>query len=111
MYQSDVEGFLHLVEEDLYAAEMFGSEKEFFRKASLCQASFNCTRRNSYKGDTPLNLVRETYQELPVEALVCVTVILDNLLIHYKNELALCRKVGPVGYDLYSLSANSAMFP
>jgi len=43
------------VEEELYAAEPFGSEKEFLKKAE-----FNCKRRNSYKGDTPLNIVRET---------------------------------------------------
>jgi len=76
------------VEEDLYAAEPFGSEKEFLRKAAFYKASFNCTRKNSYKGDTPLNLVRETYPGLPLEALVFIPVILDNLLVQDKDELA-----------------------
>jgi len=93
-YQSDVESFHRLVEEYLYAAEPFGSEKESLRKAVLYQASFNCTRKNSYKGDTPLNLVRETYPGLPLEALVFIPVILDNLLVPYKDELAQLAKVG-----------------
>lgn len=48
------------MEEELYAAEPFGSKKEFLKKAAFYQAEFNCKRRNSYKGDTPLNIVRET---------------------------------------------------
>jgi len=47
------------VEEELYAAEPFGSKKEFLKKAAFYQAEFNCKRRNSYKGNTPLNIVRE----------------------------------------------------
>jgi hypothetical protein len=67
------------------------------RKAAFYQAEFNCKRRNSYKGDTPLNLVRETYPGLPAEALVFIPVILDNLLVQYKDELAQWARVGPEG--------------
>jgi len=46
------------VEEELYAAEPFGSKKEFLKKAAFYQA------------------------------LVFIPVILDNLLVQYKDELA-----------------------
>lgn len=87
-YQSDVETSHRWVEEELYAAETFASEKEFLRKAAYYQAWFNCRRHNRYKGDTPLNLMRETYPGLKAEALVFLPVVLDNLLVQYKAELA-----------------------
>jgi len=55
------------VEEELYAAEPFGSEKEFLKKAAFYQA------------------------------LVFIPVILDNLLVQYKDELAQWARVGPGG--------------
>ncbi|AEJ20650.1 hypothetical protein [Gracilinema caldarium] len=57
-------------------------------KAAYYQAYFNCQRYNHYKGETPLELVRETYPELHSEALKMKPVILDNVLIQYKAELA-----------------------
>jgi len=88
-FQSDVESFHRWVEEELYAAESFGSKKtEFLMKAAYYQAQFNCQRYNHYKRGTPLELVRETYPELEPEALFMKPVILDNLLVQYKAELA-----------------------
>jgi len=87
-FQSDVESFHRWVEEELYAAESFGSKHEFLMKAAYYQAQFNCQRYNHYKGGTPLELVRETYPELHSEALKMKPVILDTLLVQYKAELA-----------------------
>jgi len=43
------------------------------------------------RGDTSLKLVRENYPGLPAEALVCISVILDNMMGQYKDELpSLC---------------------
>ncbi len=88
-YQSDVESSHRWIEEELYAAETFASEQDFLEKAAHYQKWFNCGRYNRYKGNTPLNLVRETYPELPAEAIIFPPVILDNLLVQYKAELAL----------------------
>ena len=87
-FQSDVESSPRWVEEELYAAETFASEQDFLRNAVYYQAWFNCKRQNSYKGDTPLNLVRQTYPGLPAEALVFPPVVLGNLLVQYKDEFA-----------------------
>jgi hypothetical protein len=88
-YQSNVESFHRWIEEELYAAETFASEYEFLHKAARYQAWFNCTRYNSYKGDTPLHLFRKTYPEVSADALVFPPVVLDNLLGQYKDALAL----------------------
>ncbi len=88
-YQSNVESFHRWIEEELYAAETFASEYEFLHKAARYQAWFNCTRYNSYKGDTPLHLFRKTYPEVSADALVFPPVVLDNLLEQYKDVLAL----------------------
>lgn len=87
-FQSDVESFHRWVEEELYVAESFASLQEFLKKAAYYQAWFNCKRHNRYKGDTPLNLVRQTYPEWKAEALVWIPVVVDNLLVPYKDELA-----------------------
>ncbi|MFN3533713.1 MAG: helix-turn-helix domain-containing protein [Candidatus Brocadia sp.] len=87
-FQSDVESSHRWIEEELYASETFSSHTEFLIKAAAYQKWFNCTRHNSYKGDTPLHLIRQTYPDLPAEALVFPPVVLDNLLVQYKDELA-----------------------
>jgi len=87
-YQSDVESSHRWIEEELYAAETFASLHEFLDKAAQYQKWFNTLRHNRYKGDTPLHLVRETYPDLPEDALVFPPVILHNLLFQYKTELA-----------------------
>ena len=69
-YQIDVETCHRWLEEELYVVESFASEKEFLRKAGYYQAWFNCKRHKSYKGNTSLNLMRETYPALKTKALV-----------------------------------------
>ena len=81
----------------VFSSESFGSEKGFLRKAAYYQAQFNCTRHNSYKGNTPLALERKTNPGLPAEALVLIRMILNMLIFQYKDELARWSKVAPEG--------------
>ncbi|GAB4367421.1 MAG: hypothetical protein Kow009_04300 [Spirochaetales bacterium] len=87
-FQSDVESFHRWVEEELYAAEPFGSKQLFLKKVAYYQAWFNFKRQNRYNWDTPLNLARQVYLQWKAEALVWIPVVLDNLLVQQKDELA-----------------------
>lgn len=52
-YQSDVESFHRLIEDEFYKIESVNSRLEFFKKAATYIVWFNWARRNHYKGDTP----------------------------------------------------------
>lgn len=71
-----------------FTAPWNSNKVTMFTHVAYYQAQFNCQRYNHYKRGTPLELVRETYPELQPEALFMKPVILDNLLVQYKTELA-----------------------
>ena len=52
-YQSDVETFHRLIEDEFYRIESVGSFREFFKKAATYILWFNWARRNRYKGGSP----------------------------------------------------------
>jgi len=55
-YQSDVETFHRLIEDEFYRIEHVGSFMEFFKKAATYILWFNWARRNRYKGGSPVEV-------------------------------------------------------
>ena len=55
-YQSDVETFHRLVEDEFYRIESVKAKREFFRKAASYILWFNWKRRNRYKGGSPIEI-------------------------------------------------------
>jgi transposase len=59
-WNSDVETFHRLCEDEFYDIETFADRRAFFEKAATYQLFFNTERKNSWKQDkTPLDLLRE----------------------------------------------------
>lgn len=57
-WQSDVESSHRLIEDEFYAYQIFGSRTDFFDKANKYQQYFNKERYNNYKGNTPLQILK-----------------------------------------------------
>ncbi len=77
-WNSLVEAFHRLIEEELYRVEGFGSLGDFLRKAYTYNLYFNYLRKNSYKGGTPWEIVVECFGEVDKKLLSLPPVILDN---------------------------------
>jgi len=65
-YNSDVESFHRIVEDEFYCAENFVDRADFYGKAICYQAYFNILRKNRGRcGKTPLELLRAHYPDAP----------------------------------------------
>ena len=59
-WNSDVETFHRLCEDEFYDIETFADRQRFFNKAATYQLFFNSERKNSWKDDkTPLDLLKQ----------------------------------------------------
>ena len=64
-YQSDVESFHRLIEDEFYRIESVSSKADFIRKAATYIVWFNWARRNYYKGGTPTAIWKGTPSTIP----------------------------------------------
>lgn len=80
-HNSDVEAFHRRVEEEFYRIEPINSYLEFFGKAKTYLQWFNYQRNNSYKGGSPLKLLKESKDHnYPQEIFNLSPVLLDNYI-------------------------------
>jgi transposase len=83
-WQSDVESSHRLIEDELYAHQVFNSAADFFNKAKQYQSHFNTARKNSYKfGKTPNDILKEIAPEIKSKIMKLDPIILDNYLEKY----------------------------
>jgi transposase len=81
-WNSDVETFHRLCEDEFYDIETFLDHQAFFDKAATYQLFFNTERKNSWKQDkTPLDLVRQLAPEIdPNRAVSLRPIALGSLI-------------------------------
>ncbi|RMG19795.1 MAG: hypothetical protein D6732_29430 [Methanobacteriota archaeon] len=80
-WQSDVERFHGLIEEEFYMCETFESEEDFLAKAYAYQLFFNYERRNRARDDTtPLEIFREKLPEANEQVLNLLPIRLELVL-------------------------------
>jgi len=102
-WNSDVEAFHGLVEEELYASEVFPSQQEFLSKAYAYLLYFNYERKNRYRsGYTPMELVKARAEgnRLPEELLNLPPIILDYYQPDFPNSSLVKREKS--GYHVCS---------
>lgn len=84
-WQSDVETSHRLIEDEFYACEYFYARWDFRKKAAAYQCWFNHQRNNSYKGGSPVHLLKQLEPDLDPGVLTFKPIIVDTLYKRYKN--------------------------
>jgi len=81
-WNSDVESFHRIIEDEFYECEQYGSLTEFLKKAYTYQIYFNYRRKNRWRGKkTPEEILREVENgDTDTSSLNLPPIILDNLL-------------------------------
>jgi len=80
-WQSDIERFNGLIEEEFYMCEPFEDREDFLAKAYAYQLFFNYGRKNRWRDNkTPLELLREKMPEADEQVLNLPPIRLETLL-------------------------------
>jgi len=80
-WQSDVERFNGLIEEEFFMCETFDSEEDFLAKAYAYQLFFNYERKNSWRDDkTPVEILREKMPDMDDQVLNLPPIRLERVL-------------------------------
>jgi len=80
-WQSDIERFNGLVEEEFYMSESFEDREDFLAKAYAYQLFFNYARKNRWRDNkTPVELLREKMSEADEQVLNLPPIRLETLL-------------------------------
>lgn len=80
-WQSDVERFNGLIEEEFFMCETFDSEEDFLAKAYAYQLFFNYERKNSWRDDkTPVGILREKMPKTDEQLLNLPPIRLERVL-------------------------------
>ena len=80
-WQSDVERFNGLIEEEFFMCETFTSEEDFLAKAYAYQLFFNYERKNSWRDDkTPVEILREKMPAMDDQVLNLPPIRLERVL-------------------------------
>jgi len=77
-YNSDVETAHRLIEEDFYSYEIINSYDDFFNKAWKYFKYFNYKRHNTYKGASPIKIMKKSNQYLDYRISNFKPIVLDN---------------------------------
>ena len=86
-YNSDVETFHRLVEDEFFDIEGFGSMDDFMSKIRTYNIFFNNFRTNSYKENkSPLQILKEIAPEIDTKVTLLPPINLDEVLCYYINE-------------------------
>lgn len=87
-WQSDVETFHRLVEDELYASTCFDSKDNFYIEAFEYQKYFNLKRFNTYKNGSPKQILSQIAPEIDSDILILKPCLLDAQMKLFKEELA-----------------------
>lgn len=80
-WQSDVERFNGLIEEEFFMCETFDSEEDFLAKAYAYQLFFNYERKNRWREDkTPVEILREKMPQVDDQVLNLPPIRLEAVL-------------------------------
>ncbi len=80
-WQSDVERFNGLIEEEFFMCESFSSEEGFLAKSYAYQLFFNYERKNSWRDDkTPVEILHEKMPEVDDQVLNLPPIRLETVL-------------------------------
>jgi len=80
-WQSDVERFNGLIEEEFFMCETFNSEEDFLAKSYAYQLLFNYERKNSWREDrTPVQILREKMPKMDDQVLNLPPIRLETVL-------------------------------
>ncbi|MEA3266686.1 MAG: hypothetical protein U9P42_07060 [Candidatus Fermentibacteria bacterium] len=80
-WQSDVESFHKIVEDEFYDIEDYRNFQEFKAKAYAYGLYFNFKRKNRYRGrKTPIEILKETGSSISPQVFNLPPVILDNFI-------------------------------
>ncbi len=80
-WQSDVERFNGLIEEEFFMCESFTSEEDFLAKSYAYQLFFNYERKNSWREDkTPVEILREKMPDLDEQVFNLPPIRLERVL-------------------------------
>ena len=83
-FNSDVESFHRIVEQEFYSCERFNDRTQFFGKAYSYQLFYNYFRPNSWKEDqTPWEIVKKAFPEIDKNVLNLQPIHLDPLTTHF----------------------------
>ena len=83
-FNSDVESFHRIVEQEFYSCERFGDRTQFFGKAYSYQLFYNYFRPNSWKEDqTPWGIVKKAFPEIDRNVLNLQPIHLDLLTTQF----------------------------
>jgi transposase len=88
-YNADVETVHNTIEFEFFDIEGFGGWNDFFAKVSTYSLYYNCLRKNSNRKDrSPLDILRETEEEIDSAVLALPALDLDKLLAWKLNKVA-----------------------
>lgn len=80
-WQSDVERFNGLIEEEFFMCESFSSEEDFMAKSYAYQIFFNYERKNSWREDkTPLDILRDKMPDMDDQVFNLPPIRLEHVL-------------------------------
>lgn len=83
-WQSDVEAFHKIVEDEFYDIEDFKNKCEFSAKAYAYQLYFNFKRKNRYRGrKSPVDILKELGSNISPQIFNLPPVILDNFIDYF----------------------------
>lgn len=84
-WQSDVETSHRLIEDEFYSDVLINKNMDFFRQAFDYQKSFNLNRNNSYKGGSPLQILKKELPNISNNILILQPIVLDEKRHLLKN--------------------------
>ena len=80
-WQSDVERFNGLIEEEFFACEAFGGDDEFLAKSYAYQLFFNYERKNRWRDDNaPIGILRKKMPDMDEQVLNFPPIRLERVL-------------------------------
>jgi len=80
-YQSDVETFHRLIEQELFLVESFHNRSDFLDKVCTCQLFFNYARTNSYKRyQNPISIIRQRDPAINPAIAMLQPIFLESIL-------------------------------
>ena len=86
-WQSDIEAFHKLVEDEFYDIEDYRDLDEFRAKSYAYQLYFDFKRKNRYRGrKTPIEILEETGSNISPQVFNLPPVILDNFIDNYIED-------------------------
>jgi len=116
-FNSDVETFHRLVEDEFYALEQYEDLEDMKRKEYTYMVDFNYVRRNRNKGNqTPWEILSQEYPKAPRDSLIFPVVLIDEgkpdmLTFRYSKSKYKRNISGNTGYLSYTSRGHDVSGP